>query len=165
MTVGEYFDHFFNGAKGMTSIAIVVGFGLMLSDANRGLGLFDILINGIGGTLPACLIPPLAFVLVALTVFAVGGCWRGCAADDRRRDERHHAGIQPVLLRRRRADDHRRFRRIQHHQHQSHDAVCHWRIGAGHHRLSAVRADVKSKKETFRRGGGSLSYLFNRFVF
>lgn len=75
MTVGEYFDHFFNGAKGMTSIAIVVGFGLMLSDANRGLGLFDILINGIGGTLPACLIPPLAFVLVALTVFAVGGCW------------------------------------------------------------------------------------------
>lgn len=38
MTVGEYFDHFFNGAKGMTSIAIVVGFGLMLSDANRGLG-------------------------------------------------------------------------------------------------------------------------------
>ena len=75
MTVGEYFDHFFAGAKCMTSIAIVVGFGLMLSDANRGLGLFDILINGIGGTVPACLIPPLAFLLVALTVFAVGGCW------------------------------------------------------------------------------------------
>ena len=33
MTVGEYFDHFFAGAKGMTSIAIVVGFGLMLSAA------------------------------------------------------------------------------------------------------------------------------------
>ena len=75
MTVGEYFDHFFAGAKGMTSIAIVVGFGLMLSDANRELGLFDILINGIGGTVPTCLIPPLAFLLVALTVFAVGGCW------------------------------------------------------------------------------------------
>ena len=75
MTVGEYFDHFFAGAKGMTSIAIVVGFGLMLSDANRELGLFDILINGIGGTVPACLIPPLAFLLVALTVFAVGGYW------------------------------------------------------------------------------------------
>ena len=75
MTVGEYFDHFFAGAKGMTSIAIVVGFGLMLSDANRELGLFDILINGIGGTVPAWVIPPLAFLLVALTVFAVGGCW------------------------------------------------------------------------------------------
>ena len=33
MTVGEYFDHFFAGAKGMTSIAIVVRFGLMLSAA------------------------------------------------------------------------------------------------------------------------------------
>ena len=29
-----------------------------------------IMINGIGGTVPACLIPPLAFLLVALTVFA-----------------------------------------------------------------------------------------------
>lgn len=75
MTVGEYFSHFFAGAKGMVSIAIVVGFGLMLSDANRALGLFDILINGIGSAVPAYLIAPLAFLLVALTVFAVGGCW------------------------------------------------------------------------------------------
>ena len=75
MTVGEYFAHFFSGVKGMTAIAVVVGFGLMLSDANRTLGLFDILINGIGGEVPRCLIAPLAFVLVGLTVFAVGGCW------------------------------------------------------------------------------------------
>lgn len=75
MTVGEYFDHFFAGAKGMTSIAVIVGFGLMLSDANRELGLFDILINGIGGALPPFLLAPLAFLLVGLTVFAVGGCW------------------------------------------------------------------------------------------
>ena len=75
MTVGEYFDRLFSGAKGMTTIAIVVGFGLMLSDANRALGLFDILITGIGAAVPRCLIAPLAFVLVGLTVFAVGGCW------------------------------------------------------------------------------------------
>lgn len=75
MTVGEYFVRFFSGVKGMTTIAVVVGFGLMLSDANRTLGLFDILINGIGGAVPRCLIAPLAFVLVGLTVFAVGGCW------------------------------------------------------------------------------------------
>lgn len=75
MTVGEYFTRFFSGVKGMTTIAVVVGFGLMLSDANRTLGLFDILINGIGGAVPRCLIAPLAFVLVGLTVFAVGGCW------------------------------------------------------------------------------------------
>ena len=75
MTVGQFFEHFFNGAKGMTSLAIVVCFGFMLSEANRELGLFDILINGIGSTVPAFLVPPLAFVLVGLTVFAVGGCW------------------------------------------------------------------------------------------
>ena len=40
MTVGEYFARFFSGVKGMTTIAVVVGFGLMLSDANRTLGLF-----------------------------------------------------------------------------------------------------------------------------
>lgn len=39
MTVGPFFEHFFNGAKGMTSLAIVVGFGFMLSEANRALGL------------------------------------------------------------------------------------------------------------------------------
>ena len=59
----------------MTSLAIVVCFGFMLSEANRELGLFDILINGIGSTVPAFLVPPLAFLLVGLTVFAVGGCW------------------------------------------------------------------------------------------
>lgn len=75
MTVGQFFQHFFNGAKGMTSLAIVVCFGFMLSQANRELGLFDILINSIGSTVPAFLIPPLAFLLVGLTVFAVGGCW------------------------------------------------------------------------------------------
>lgn len=75
-TVKQFFEHFFNGAKGMTSLAIVVCFGFMLSEANRELGLFDILVNGIGGTVPAALVPPLA-VLVGATVFAVGGC---CAA-------------------------------------------------------------------------------------
>lgn len=75
MTMGQFFEHFFNGAKGMTSLAIVVCFGFMLSEANRELGLFGILINGIGSTVPAFLVPPLAFLLVGLTVFAVGGCW------------------------------------------------------------------------------------------
>ena len=75
MPVGKFFEHFFNGAKGMTTLAIVVGFGFMLSEANRGLGLFDALITSIGGAVPAFLIPALAFLLVAATVFAVGSCW------------------------------------------------------------------------------------------
>lgn len=75
MTVKQFFEHFFNGAKGMTSLAIVVCFGFMLSEANRQLGLFDILINSIGSAVPAAMVPPLAFLLVGATVFAVGGCW------------------------------------------------------------------------------------------
>ena len=75
MTVGQYFEHFFTGAKGMTSLVIVVGLGFVLSDANRELGLFDILINGMGRALPAWLLPVMTFLLVGLTVFAVGGCW------------------------------------------------------------------------------------------
>ena len=73
MTVGQYFEHFFAGAKGMTSLVIVVGLGFVLSDANRELGLFDILINGMGRALPAWLLPVMTFLLVGLTVFAVGG--------------------------------------------------------------------------------------------
>ena len=75
MTVGQFFEHFFSGAKGMTSLAIVVGLGFVLSDANRALGLFDILIGGIGQVLPPWLLPAVTFLLVGLTVFAVGGCW------------------------------------------------------------------------------------------
>ena len=75
MTVGDYFRHVLNGAKGMTTIAIVVLFGLVLSNANRQLGMFDILITGVGGAVPSWLIAPMAFLLVALTVFAVGSCW------------------------------------------------------------------------------------------
>lgn len=75
MTVGDYFRHILDGAKGMTTIAIVVLFGLVLSNANRQLGMFDILITGVGGAVPSWLIAPMAFLLVALTVFAVGSCW------------------------------------------------------------------------------------------
>ena len=38
-------------------------------------GHIDILINGVGGAVPSWLVAPMAFLLVALTVFAVGGCW------------------------------------------------------------------------------------------
>lgn len=57
------------------ALLVIIGFGFMLSQANRELGLFDTLINSIGSAVPAFLIPPLAFLLVGLTVFAVGGCW------------------------------------------------------------------------------------------
>ena len=57
------------------ALCVIIGFGFMLSEANRGLGLFDTLITSISGAVPAFLIPALAFLLVAATVFAVGSCW------------------------------------------------------------------------------------------
>lgn len=75
MNVAEFFEHFFDGVKSMTSLAVVIGFGFMLSSMNKELGMFDILINGFSGSVPAFLLPAIAFLLVGLTTFAVGSCW------------------------------------------------------------------------------------------
>ena len=75
MTVGEFFGHFFEGAKSMSSVAILVAFGFMLSRANRALGLFGVLDRGFDQSIPPALLPLLAFVLVGLVVFSVGTCW------------------------------------------------------------------------------------------
>lgn len=75
MNVAEFFEHFFDGVKSMTSLAVVIGFGFMLSRMNKELGMFDILINGFSGSVPAFLLPAIAFLLVGLTTFAVGSCW------------------------------------------------------------------------------------------
>lgn len=75
MTVGQFLEHFFEGAKSMTALAIVVCFSFMLSQANRELGMFDLLIQGMGTALPPAAVPVVAFLMVGLTTFAVGGCW------------------------------------------------------------------------------------------
>ena len=75
MTVGEFFGHFFEGAKSMSSVAILVAFGFMLSRANRALGLFGVLDRGFDQSIPPAFLPLLAFVLVGLVVFSVGTCW------------------------------------------------------------------------------------------
>lgn len=165
MTVGQYFEHFFAGAKGMTSLVIVVGLGFVLSDANRELGLFDILINGMGRALPAWLLPVMTFLLVGLTVFAVGGVLGGddhrhagvhTAGAERRGgraggggggDERHRAGVQPVLLRRRSVHDHGGHGGIQHHHHTGHHALRRRGRGAGCDRFHSDRAAVKKRKQ------------------
>jgi len=75
MTVGEFFETFFDGAKSMTTLGIVVFCGFTLSAANRDLGVFDILITGVSSAVPAFILPVIAFVLVSFTTFATGGCW------------------------------------------------------------------------------------------
>lgn len=170
MTVGRFFEHFFNGAKGMTSLAIVVCFGFMLSEANRQLGLFDILINGIGSTVPGYLVPPLAFLLVGATVFAVGGCWvvmtiaipvfvplalsMGVTAPVIIAAVMSGIGLglQHLLLRRRSVYDHSGHRRVQHYHHQGHAALCRRRGGGGCGGVPAVRdTGVREPAGRFRR--------------
>lgn len=75
MSIDTFFECFFEGAKSMTPLAIVVCFSFVLSQANRELGLFDLLIQGAQYALPPVLVPVVAFVTVGLTTFAVGGCW------------------------------------------------------------------------------------------
>ncbi|MDD5928014.1 MAG: Na+/H+ antiporter NhaC family protein [Firmicutes bacterium] len=75
MSISEFFGYFFEGAKSMTSLAIVICFGFMLSSANQELGLFDLLIGTVGTAVPKWVLPAVAFVLVGFTTFATGGCW------------------------------------------------------------------------------------------
>ncbi|WP_206458264.1 Na+/H+ antiporter NhaC family protein [Anaerovorax sp. IOR16] len=75
MTVEEFFQNFFEGAKSMMLIAIVIAFGFTLSKANEELGLFDLLIGSVGQMIPVSLFPAVAFLLTSLCVFAIGSCW------------------------------------------------------------------------------------------
>lgn len=75
MTVQQFFEHFLNGAKSMSSMAVIICFGFMLSNANEQLGLFEILVGNLGDTIPAWSLPALAFILLGFTTFATGGCW------------------------------------------------------------------------------------------
>lgn len=75
MSISQFFQYFFEGAKSMTTLAVVICFGFMLSSANQELGLFDLLISSAGTSVPGWLLPVAAFVLVGFTTFATGGCW------------------------------------------------------------------------------------------
>ena len=75
MTVTKFFDCFFEGAGSMLMINIIIFFGFTLSSINERLGLFDTVINLVGDTLPASLVPMLVFLLVGFCVFASGSCW------------------------------------------------------------------------------------------
>ncbi len=75
MTLTQFVEHFYEGAKSMCSMAILVCFSFTLSDANETLGFFDFLIGGISRNIPPELVPALTFVTVGLAVFATAGYW------------------------------------------------------------------------------------------
>ena len=75
MTLSQFVDSFYEGAKSMCSMAILVCFSFTLSGANETMGFFDFLIGGISSNIPAELVPALIFVTVGLAVFATAGYW------------------------------------------------------------------------------------------
>lgn len=75
MSPSEFVKNFFEGAKSMTTLAILCTLGFMLTSANQRLGFFDIVIGGVGNAVPAWALPVLAFIIVGFTTFATGGCW------------------------------------------------------------------------------------------
>ena len=75
MSLSQFVDSFYEGAKSMCSMAILVCFSFTLSAANETMGFFDFLIGGISNNMPPELIPALIFVSVGLAVFATAGYW------------------------------------------------------------------------------------------
>jgi len=75
MTVEEFVDKALDGAKSMCTLTIITCFGFTLSQANQALGLFDLLIGGIGNAVPSWVLPAVVFLVMGFTTFATGGCW------------------------------------------------------------------------------------------
>lgn len=75
MTVTKFFDCFFEGAGSMLMINIIIFFGFTLSSINEKIGLFNMVINLVGDTLPPAAVPVLVFLLVGFCVFSSGSCW------------------------------------------------------------------------------------------
>lgn len=75
MTVEKFVDTALDGAKSMCALTIITCFGFTLSQANQALGLFDLLIGGIGNAVPSWVLPAVVFIIMGFTTFATGGCW------------------------------------------------------------------------------------------
>jgi len=75
MSLSQFVDAFYEGAKSMCSMAILVCFSFTLSAANETMGFFEFLIGGISRNMAPELIPALIFVSVGLAVFATAGYW------------------------------------------------------------------------------------------
>lgn len=75
MTIGEFTKYFFDGAKSMLSLALIIGFGFMLSAANGELGFFDIVVETVSKHLSPGLLPLLVFLTMSFAIFAASGYW------------------------------------------------------------------------------------------
>lgn len=75
MTLTEFMNCFFDGAKSMTNLAMVILFAFMLSSANETLGFLEFFISGISSMVSPKFLPVLIFIIVGFAVFATAGYW------------------------------------------------------------------------------------------
>ncbi|WP_419026066.1 Na+/H+ antiporter NhaC family protein [Emergencia sp.] len=75
MTLTEFVNHIFDGAKSMTNLAIIICFAYILSSANETLGFLQFFIGGISSMVSPKLLLALIFVVVGFSVFATAGYW------------------------------------------------------------------------------------------
>ena len=75
MTLDEFFAIFFSGVKSLTQLTVILFLGFTLSETCKELGFFDIVIGAATSSLPPFMIPAIGFLITALCVFTMGGCW------------------------------------------------------------------------------------------
>ena len=75
MSLEDFFKHFFAGASSMLTILIILFFGFVLNNANSELGLYDLIIQLAGASVPAWLLPAVTFITTGFLVFSTGSCW------------------------------------------------------------------------------------------
>lgn len=75
MSAEEFMNNFFEGASSMTRIAIIIFFAYILNEANTQMGFSHYLIGLLGDSFPPYALPPLVFILIALSTFATSGYW------------------------------------------------------------------------------------------
>lgn len=75
MTVGEFFNSFFDGIKEMSSIAVVVLFAYMIAKENELLGFAPFIVGNCVKWITPKVLPLFIFVIMSLVAFSIGDVW------------------------------------------------------------------------------------------
>ena len=75
MTVGEFFNAFFDGMKEMSSIAFVVLFAYMIAKENEMMGFAPFVVGSLIKLITPKMLPLFIFVIMSLVAFTIGDVW------------------------------------------------------------------------------------------
>ena len=75
MTVGEYFEAFFEGMRGMSTIAFIVLFAYMIAKENEIMGFAPFIVESSVKIITPKLLPFFIFVIMSVVAFTIGDVW------------------------------------------------------------------------------------------